>query len=91
MQNILKNGKFRAGIAFTICQYRTVAFAGKQPRRAEIRIKVAFVASLSIWFRSKERLVLAAREALLLVPFFVRSLTRVPRSLLLNHMETLAT
>ena len=83
-QNIFKTGKFRAGIAFTICQYRTVAFDGKQPQRAEIRIKLACVASVSIWFRSKERLVLAA-------PFFARSLTLVPRSLLLNHTETLAT
>ena len=90
-QNIFKTGKFRAGIAFTICQYGTVAFDGKQPQRAEIRIKLACVASVSIWFRSKERLVLAAREALLPVPFFARSLTLVPRSLFLNHTETLAT
>ena len=79
---------------------------------------VACVASVSVWFRSKERPVLAAREmkrdaknergergrgrketfflpnplpAHLLAPFFGQSLTLVPRSLLLNRTETLAT
>ena len=60
---------------------------------------VACVASVSIWFRSKER----PRNGILgfgrarnettakLAPFFARSLTLVPRSLLLNRTETLAT
>ena len=62
---------------------------------------VACVASVSVWFRSKERPrngILGfgrARNgplpALLLTPFFARSLTLVPRSLLLNRTETLAT
>ena len=43
---------------------------------------LACVASVSVWFRSKERPS---------TPFFARSLTLVPRSLLLNRMETLAT
>ena len=51
---------------------------------------IACVASVSIWFRSKERPVLAARE-MKWVPFFARSLTLVLRSLLLNRTETLAT
>ena len=54
---------------------------------------VACVASVSVWFRSKARPRKAtfgfdpARNA----PFFARSLTLVPRSLLLNRTETLAT
>ena len=52
--------------------------------------QIACVASVSIWFRSKERPVLAARE-MKREPFFARSLTLVPRSLLLNLAETLAT
>ena len=56
--------------------------------------------SVSVWFRSKERprkgilgFGRARNEtrALLLAPFFARSLTLVPRSLLLNRTETLAT
>ena len=75
-------------------------------------MSLACVASVSVWFRSKERPVLAAREtkrepkndegreggegrkplpALLLAPFFARSLTLVPRSLLLNRTEMLTT
>ena len=80
-------------------------------------LRVACVASVSVWFRSKERPVLAAWEmkrepknerggrgrgkketffptplpALLLAPFFAQSSTLVPRSLLLNPTETLAT
>ena len=49
---------------------------------------VACEASVSIWFRGKERPVLAA---LLPAPFFARCLILVPRSLLLNRTETLAT
>ena len=41
---------------------------------------LACVASVSVWFRSKERPS---------TPFFARSLTLVPRSLLLNRTETL--
>ena len=70
---------------------------------------VACVASVSVWFRSKERprngilgYVRARNEtfpsffphplpALLLAPFFARSLTLVPRSLPLNGKEMLAT
>ena len=61
---------------------------------------LACVASISVWFRSKERprngilgFGRARNEtrALLLTPFFARSLTLVPRSLLLNRTETLAT
>ena len=59
---------------------------------------IACVASVSVWLRSKERPVLAAKEmkrepkTLLLAPFFAQSaLTLVPRSLLLNRTETLAT
>ena len=43
---------------------------------------LACIASVSVWFRSKERLS---------TPFFGRSLTLIPRSLLLNRTETLAT
>ena len=43
---------------------------------------LACIASVSVWFRSKERPS---------TPFFARSLTLVPRSLLLNRTETLAT
>ena len=76
-------------------------------RKAISGTMLACVASVSVWFRSKERprngiSVLAAREmkqepktesggALLLTPFFARSLTLAPRSLLLNRAETLAT
>ena len=70
-----------------------------------IQSPVACVASDSVWFRSKERprngifgFGRARKEArakklpaLLLAPFFARSLTLVPRSLLLNRTETLAT
>ena len=59
---------------------------------------IACVASVSVWLRSNERPVLAAKEmkrepkTLLLEPFFTQSaLTLVPRSLLLNRKETLAT
>ena len=61
---------------------------------------LACVASVSVSFRSKERprngilgFGRARNEtrALLLTPFFARSLTLVPRSLLLNRTETLAT
>ena len=78
---------------------------------------LACVASVPVWFRSKERPVLAAREmkrepknerggrgrgrfpsflphplpTRLRAPFFAQSLTLVPRSLLLNLTETLAT
>ena len=62
---------------------------------------LACVASVSLRFRSKERprnRILGfgrarneTRAALLLAPFFARSLTLVPRSLLLNRTETLAT
>ena len=67
---------------------------------------LACVTSVSVWFRSRERsrngiLDFGRREmkqepktesALLLTPFFARSLTLVPpRSLLLNRTETLAT
>ena len=61
---------------------------------------LACVTSVSVWFRSKERprkgilgFGRARNEAraLLLAPFFARSLTLVPRSLLLNRTETLAT
>ena len=61
---------------------------------------LACVTSVSVWFRSKERprkgilgFGRARNEtrALLLPPFFARSLTLVPRSLLLNRTETLAT
>ena len=47
------------------------------------------VASVSVWFRSKER----PRNGIfgILAPFFAQSLTLVPLSLLLNHTETLAT
>ena len=60
---------------------------------------LACVASVSVWFRSKERprngilgFGRARNEtrALLLTPFFARSLTLVPRSLLLNRTESLA-
>ena len=68
--------------------------------------RVACVASVSVWFRSKEDReggfsVLTAREmkrelpptspSLLLAPFLARSLTLVPRSLLIDRTETLAT
>ena len=56
------------------------------------------MAGVSVWFRSKERPVLAAREMKRepkkkkkLAPFFAQSLTLVPRSWLLNRTETLAT
>ena len=47
------------------------------------------VASVSVWFRSKER----PRNGIfgILAPFLAQSLTLVPRSLLLNCTETLAT
>ena len=50
---------------------------------------LACVASVSVWFRSKER----PRNGIfgILAPFFAQSLTLVPLSLLLNHTETLAT
>ena len=54
---------------------------------------IVCVASVSVWFRSKERPVLAARE-MKREPFtytiFAQSLTLVPCSLLLNRTETLA-
>ena len=65
--------------------------------------EIACVASISIRFRSKERPRIGIfgfdwREikrmplpALLLAPFVARPLTPVPRSLLLNRTETLAT
>ena len=65
---------------------------------------LACVASVSVWFRSKKKTEerdfrFWPREkwnedplpALLLAPFFARSSTLVPRSLLLNRKETLAT
>ena len=61
---------------------------------------LACLASVYVWFRSKERpwngifgFGRARNEtrALLLAPIFSRSLTLVPRSLLLNRTETLAT
>ena len=62
---------------------------------------LAFVASVSVWFRSKERPRKGTfgsdrtrnetRAKNLLVPFFSRSLTFVPRSLILNRTETLVT
>ena len=64
-------------------------------------LKVACIASVSAWFRSEERPrngILGfgharneTRAALVLTPFFAQSLTLVPRSLLLNRTETLAT
>ena len=64
------------------------------------RLVLAGVASVSVWFRSKER----PRNGILgfgrarnetrakkRAPFFARSLTLVPRSLLPNRTETLAT
>ena len=50
---------------------------------------LACVASVSVWFRSKER----PRNGIfgILAPFLAQSLTLVPRSLLLNCTETLAT
>ena len=75
-------------------------FLGPTVRTDELPT-LACVASVSVWFRSKERPrngILGfgrARNgplpALLLTPFFARSLTLVPRSLLLNRTETLAT
>ena len=50
----------------------------------------AWVASVSVWFRSKERPVLDAKE-MKREPFFAQSLTLVPRFLLLSRKETLAT
>ena len=57
---------------------------------------VACVASVSVWFRSKERpgngiLGFGRARNETTLPFFARSLTLVPRSLLLNRTETLAT
>ena len=61
---------------------------------------LAYVASVSVWFRSKEILRKGTfgfdrarneTRALLLAPLFSRSLTLVPRSFLLNRTETLAT
>ena len=60
---------------------------------------LACVASVSVWFRSKEIPMKGtfgfdrARNvpALSLAPLFSRSLTLVPRSFLLNRTETLAT
>ena len=58
---------------------------------------VACVASVSVWFRSKEiprKGTFDFDRALLLAPLFSRSLTLVwlsPRSFLLNRTETLAT
>ena len=66
----------------------------------KIRKTRAPVACVSVWFRSKDRprngilgFGRARNEtrALLITPFFARSLTLVPRSLLLNRTETLAT
>ena len=81
-------------------------------------IRLACVASVSVWFRSKERLRFWPREKwnesqkmkegggeggrkvsfpphllpdLFLAPLFARSFTLVPRSLLVNRTETLAT
>ena len=60
----------------------------------------ACAASVSVWFRSKERprngivgfgrARNGTRAALLLAPFFARSLTLVPRTLLPNRTGTLA-
>ena len=63
------------------------------------RPPLAYVASVSLWFRSRERprneIFSFGRAyngiALLRSPFFARSLTLAPRSLLRNRMETLAT
>ena len=56
---------------------------------------LACVASVSVYFRSKKKQgtgfsVLTARE-MKREPFFAPSLTLVPRSLLLNRTETIAT
>ena len=56
---------------------------------SSLGLKLACVASVSVWFRSEERPVLATRE-MTRAPFFAQSLTLVPRSLLLNRKETLA-
>ena len=62
--------------------------------------KIACVANVSVKFRSKERprngifgfdRARNKTKALLLAPFVARSLTPVPRSLLLNRTETIAT
>ena len=62
--------------------------------------RLACVASVSFWFRNKERprkeifgFDRARNEtrANILEPFFARSLTLVPRSLLIDRTETLAT
>ena len=79
-------------------------FLGPTVRTDELPT-LACVASVSVWFRSKERprngifgfgrarneAIAKKLPALLLAPFFARSLTLVPRSLLLNRTETLAT
>ena len=61
-----------------------------------IPVILACVASVSVWFRSKERprngiLRLWNKCQKIKTPFFARSLTLVSRSLLLNRTETLAT
>ena len=58
------------------------------------KIYIARVASVSVGFRSKQRPrngILGFGRALSLTPSFARSLTLVPRSLLQNRTETLAT
>ena len=62
------------------------------------RYALTYVESVSVWLRSDERprnMILgfghARNETSAKAPFFARSLILVPRSLLLNRTETLAT
>ena len=103
----INNLNFYRFLQFSFLFYCNIFYKNKT-----VATCIACVASVSVWFRSKERPgngilgfgrarnQIRAKKwkflphplpALLLAPFFARSLTLVPRSLLLNRTETLAT
>ena len=80
-EEVSPRGPTPAYVAIVSCSSE----AKNEEQESKIARKMALVSSLA---RPKPRIPL---PALLLAPFFARSLTLVPSSLLLNHTETLAT
>ena len=80
-ENVSPRGPTPAYVAIVSCSSE----AKNEEQESKIARKMALVSSLA---RPKPRIPL---PALLLAPFFARSLTLVPRSLRLNHTETIAT
>ena len=92
---LINNLNFHRFLQFSFLFYCNIFYKNKT-----VATCIACVASVSVWFRSKERpgngiigfgRARSETRALLLAPFFARSLTLLPRSLLLNRTETLAT